>query len=206
MKNINVIVLALSLAFIACDQSKTENENTEMRENPLLSEWTTPFGVPPFDKIEDGDYLPAFEAAFAENNKEIDAIIQNPEAPNFENTIVALEVSGALLNRISNVYYAVEGANTNDSLKAIGQILAPLMSSHYDNISLNSDLFARVKTVYDAQESLNLDSEDQKLLDETYKSFVRSGANLEGEAKVKMKEINSRLAELSQKFDVHSHF
>ena len=200
MKKINVIVLALSLAFIACDQSKTENENKEMRENPLLGEWNTPFGVPPFDKIEDGDYLPAFDAAFAENNLEIDAIIQNPEAPSFENTIVALEESGALLDRISNVYYAVEGANTNDSLKAIGQILAPLMSSHYDNINLNSDLFARVKTVYDARESMNLDVEDQRLLDETYKSFVRSGANLEGEAKVKMKEINSRLAELSQKF------
>lgn len=200
MKKSKLILLAMSLALVACEQAETETTNDEMRENPLLSEWNTPFGVPPFDQIEDGDYLPAFEAAFAEHNAEVDAIIANSDAPTFENTIVALEQSGSLLDRISNVYYSVESANTNDSLKAIGQVLAPMMSSHYDDISLNADLFAKVNAVYEVQESLELDAEDQRLLEETYKGFVRSGANLQGESKKRMKEINARLAELSQNF------
>ena len=200
MKKINVMILALSMAFVACDQTEKETPAEEMRENPLLSEWTTPFGVPPFDLIEDGDYLPAFENAFNEHNAEIDAIITNAESPSFTNTIVALEESGATLSKIANVFYSVESANTNDSLKEIGKVLAPMMSTHYDNINLNSDLFARVKSVYENKESFNLDSEDSMLLEESYKGFVRSGANVEGEAKEKLKVINSRLAELSQTF------
>ena len=127
MKKINVMILALSMAFVACDQTEKETPVENMRENPLLSEWNTPFGVPPFDLIEDGDYLPAFESAFTEHNAEIDAIVTNTESPSFTNTIVALEESGASLSKISNVFYSVESANTNDSLKEIGKV--PLLTA-----------------------------------------------------------------------------
>jgi len=189
----------MSIAIIGCEQAGTETKE-EMRENPLLMEWNTPFGVPPFDQIEDSDYLPAFAEAFAMHNDEIEAIVSNSEAPNFSNTIIALEQSGSMLNRIANVYYAVESAHTNDSLKAIGQVLAPQMSAHFDDINLNAALFERVNAVYEAKESYDLDVEDERLLEETYKLFVRSGANLQGEAKGRMKAINTRLAELSQNF------
>lgn len=199
MKRIKIVLVALSFAFVGCEEASTIKEDV-MEKNPLLVEWNTPFGVPPFDQIEDGDYLPAFAEAFEMHNDEIEAIVSNSEAPNFSNTIIALEQSGSMLNRIANVYYAVESAHTNDSLKAIGQVLAPQLSAHFDDINLNAALFERVNAVYEAKDAYDLDAEDERLLEETYKLFVRSGANLQGEAKGRMKAINTRLAELSQNF------
>ncbi len=172
-----------------------------MTDNPLLSAWDdTPFGVPPFDKIKDEHYRPAFAAAMAEHKAEIKAIINNPEAPTFANTIEALERSGASLGRIARVFFAVHGANTNDSLKAVAKDMAPRLSAHEDDITLNADLFKRVDAVYQQKDNLGLNPEQQRLLEETYKDFVRSGINLDAEAQARLRAINSELASLAQQF------
>ena len=168
--------------------------------NPLLDDWDTPFGVPPFDRIESEDYLPAVRQAMAMHNAEIDAIIANVEAPTFENTIEALEISGSMLSRVIRVFFAVDGANSDDVTKQTAKIIAPELSAHRDNISLNKDLFERVLAVYEQRDSLDLSPEQAYLLEETHKQFVRSGANLEDAAQARLREINAELAELSQQF------
>jgi peptidyl-dipeptidase Dcp len=169
--------------------------------NPLLEdEWDTPFGVPPFDEIENEHYTEAFRTAMAEHAAEIDEIVNNPDPATFANTIEAIERSGRLLGRVARVFGAVNSAHTNDTLQGIALELAPERAAHADNISLNADLYARVKAVYDQREDLNLEPEQLKLLEETHKGFVRSGVNLEGEAQQRLREINAELAELSQNF------
>ena len=171
-----------------------------MTDNPLLSEWDTPFGVPPFDKIHNADYQPAFEAAMAMHKKEIEEIINNPEPPTFANTIEALERSGKMLGRVSRVFFAVHGAHTNDSLRAVAKEIAPKLSAHEDDITLNADLFKRVDAVYQQKDSLNLTPEQNRLLEETFKSFVRSGINLPADKQQRLREINAELAQLAQQF------
>ncbi len=169
--------------------------------NPLLeTEWDTPFGVPPFDRIENEHYREAFRAAMAEHAAEIDAIVNNEAEPNFENTIEAFERSGKKLGRVARVFGAVNGAHTNDTLQEIARQLAPERAAHSDDIRLNADLYARVKAVYDERENLDLNPEQLRLLEETHKDFVRSGVNLQGEAQVRLREINAELAQLSQQF------
>ncbi len=190
-------------AFVACNEAKESGESTSketMTENILLAEWDTQFGVPPFDKIKSEDYFPAIEIAIARHKEEIKAIIENPDEPTFANTIEALEFSGADLNKVSYVFYEVAGANTDSILQDAEEKLAPIMSSHGDDINLNPELFKRVKAVYDKRETLNLERVELRLLEETYKDFVRSGVNVEGEDKERLKAINTKLAELSQKF------
>lgn len=189
--------LAFAFVIIGCQQS---NQETSMNDNPLLASWDTPFGTPPFDKIKDEHYLPAFEAAIAEEKAEIDAIIQNTDEPTFANTIEDLERGGSALSRVSRVFYAVNGANTNDSLKAIAKEMAPKLSAHSDDISLNAALFNRVNTVYKQKESLELNPEQLRLLEEFYKFFVRSGINLDDAAQTRLREINGKLASLAQEF------
>jgi len=168
--------------------------------NPLLAAWDTPFGVPPFDRIGNDHYLPAFREAMTRNRAEIDAITSNPDPATFENTIEALERSGRDLTRVSSVFYAVEGANTNDTLKDVARTIAPELAAHRDAIRLDPALWTRVKTVWDARESLDLGPEKARLLEETHKGFVRSGADLDETSKERLKEINAELASLSQKF------
>lgn len=189
--------LAFAFVIIGCQQS---NQETSMNDNPLLASWDTPFGTPPFDKIKDEHYLPAFEAAIAEEKAEIDAIIQNTDEPTFANTIEDLERGGSALSRVSRVFYAVNGANTNDSLKAIAKEMAPKLSAHSDDISLNAALFNRVNAVYKQKESLELNPEQLRLLEEFYKFFVRSGINLDDAAQTRLREINGKLASLAQEF------
>ncbi|MEN8248805.1 MAG: M3 family metallopeptidase [Bacteroidota bacterium] len=198
MKNLLTFTLVSLLFMLGCQQ-QNESEMTET-DNPLLTEWNTPFGVPPFDKIEDEHYLPAFEAAMAEDKAEIDAIINNADEPTFANTIEALERSGSKLSRVSRVFFAVNGANTNDSMKVVAKKVAPMLSAHRDDIVLNPDLYKKVKIVYDAKDGLGLNPEQSKLLEETHKAFVRSGANLDEESQAKLREINSELAKLAQQF------
>jgi len=198
MKLHKILILSLIIAITACNQ-KGEKQD-DMSNNPLLKEWNTPFGVPPFDKIKNEDYLPAFRYAMKEHNAEIEAIVNSDEVLTFENTIEAYELSGGALNKVSNVFYAVESANTNDELKEVAKTIAPEMSAHFDGIKLNKALFERIKAFNNESDHLDLSPEQKMLLSETYKSFVRSGANLEGADKERMKEINSRLAVLSQKF------
>ncbi len=194
------------LIFISCETNqKTENDKfmTDIEQNsnnPLLMEWDTPFGVPPFDKIKSEDYLPAIRQGILHHDMEIEGIINNNKAPTFKNTIEALELSGATLNKTSRVFFAVKAANTNDILNETGKTLAPELSKHGDNISFNAELFKRVNAVYNQKDDLNLSDEDLKLLEETHKNFVRAGVNLSEEKQARLRELNSRLAILSQKF------
>jgi peptidyl-dipeptidase Dcp len=169
-------------------------------ENPLLAEWDTPFGVPPYDRIEDDHYLPAFRAAMVEHEAEVDSIVNNVAEPTFANTIEALERSGKALTRASNVFFPVEGAHGNDALRDVARTVAPELAAHGDNVRLNRALYERVKAVYDQREELDLDPEEMRLLEETHKSFVRSGVNLDDQAQGRLREINGELAELSQTF------
>src|SRR5690606_36684364 len=149
---------------------------------------------------KDEHFRPAFEEALAKHNTEVDSILNNDQEPSFENTILALEKAGQLLSRVSTVFYNLNSANTNDTIQAIAKELAPVLSAHSDEISLNAKLFDRVKAVYANKEGLGLDAEDQKLLEETYKGFVRAGANLKDADKEKLKKINADLSVLTTQF------
>ncbi len=175
--------------------------NNTKQQNPLLSDYNTPFDTPPFDKIEVTDYLPAFKVAIAEGKKEIDAIANNTEAPTFENTVVALDRSGALLSRVSGVFFNVNSAETNDEMQAVAQEVSPLLSDFHNDINLNELLFARVKAVYDQKESYSFSEEQKTLLEESYQDFARSGANLKGADRKRYREISKRLSKLSLDFD-----
>jgi len=168
--------------------------------NPLLAEFDTPFGVPPFDLIKYEHYMPAFKKAMEVQNEEIDAIVSNPEAASFENTIAALDYSGDLYNKVSNIFYNIKSANTSDEMQEIAKELVPIISEHKSNISLNPQLFERIKTVYLGRDSLDLDQEQAMLLEKTYKRFVRSGADLSEEDKANMRKIDEQLSMLSLQF------
>lgn len=169
-------------------------------KNPFFEEWKTPFGVPPFDQIKDEHFIPAFKKGMETEIKEIDAIVNNTEAPTFENTLVAMEKTGELLNKVSRIFFHLNDADTSDTRKAIANDVTPLLSKHRNSISLNEKLFQRVKTVHEDKDKLNLNLEQKKLLEETYKAFVRSGANLKPEEKERVKKINEELSILSLKF------
>ena len=176
------------------------NGSQDDASNPFFSDYQTPFGVPPFEQIQTKHYMPAFIKGMEEQMAEVKAIVENKEAATFENTIVALDQSGALLNKVSYVFYGLNSANTNDELQALSQELSPLMSKHSDDISMNAKLFERIKTVYENQDNENLDKEQKKLLEETYKDFVRGGANLNAESQEKLRELNSKISMLQLTF------
>ena len=152
-------------------------------KNPLLSESSAPFGAPEFDKIENEHYLPAFEAGIAEAKAEIDAIVANQEEPTFENTIEAMEYAGATLDRVAGIFYNLMEANTNDQMQAIAEQVAPMLTEYSMYVSLNNDLFQKVKAVYEKKDELGLDKDQMTLLEDNYKGFVRGGANLSDEDK-----------------------
>jgi peptidyl-dipeptidase Dcp len=180
------------------DSSKNK---TDMTSNPLLTESTLPFKLPPFDKIKDEHFQPALEQGIAEEEKEADAIAKQTEKPTFENTIVALEKSGQLLARARRVFSNFGACNTNPTIQKIEKEMAPKFSAHNDAIRLNGPLFARVEALYNARESSNLDPESKWLLERYYKDFVRAGAKLNDEQKTRLKEINAELAKLSTEFE-----
>ena len=152
-------------------------------KNPLLSESSAPFGAPEFDKIQNEHYLPAFEAGIAEAKAEIDAIVANEEEPTFENTIEAMEYAGGTLNSAASVFYALMEAHTNEEMQQIAEQISPMLTEYSMYVSLNADLFERVKVVYEKRNELGLDVDQMKLLEDNYKSFVRGGANLSDEDK-----------------------
>ena len=197
----NKALMAAGLAVVlgACSSSK-KSDVAETTPNPFFTEYTTPFGVPPFDKIEVAHYKPAFLKGMEEHKKEIDAIVNNTEEPTFENTIVALDQSGELLNKVLYAFGGQSSVNTTDEIQELEQELYPLFSAHSDDISLNPALFARVKAVYDNQASLGLDKEQKKLLEETYKGFVRGGANLDADNQAKLRELNEKISVLELTF------
>jgi peptidyl-dipeptidase Dcp len=197
MKKLFLLAIVAEIIF-SCNN--TPSKTTQVM-NPFFENYSTPFEVPPFDKIQNAHYLPAFEEGMKQQNIEIKNITADPATPNFANTIEALERSGDLLTRVSNVFFNVKEANTNDSIDEIAETVAPLISQHNDAIVLNDTLFARVKKVYAQKEELQLSSEQARLLEETFKDFVRGGANLPVEKKEELKKVNEQLAMLELKFD-----
>ena len=178
-----------------CASSAQKNE-----ENPFLTEFITPFGVPPFDQIKMEHFKPAYLQGMEEQKKEIEQIIRQTAEPDFENTIVAFDQSGVLMGKVSRVFSGLNSANTNNEMQALSRELSPLLSKHRDDIMLNSELFARVKAVYEKRNSLSLNKEQAKLLDEIYKNFVRGGAGLSKADQAKLRELNSQLSMLQLSF------
>ncbi len=168
--------------------------------NPFFEAWDTPFGVPPFDRIEDRHYLPAFEAALKTTRAEIEAIKATAGAPTFENTIVALDRSGEELARVQRVFFSLLSADTNDALDEIAKTVSPMLTKHGDEILLDAALFARIKAVYDAREATKLAGEELRLVEEYYKDFVRGGAELAPAAQGELKAINEELSLLTLGF------
>jgi len=197
------IVVVVLMATSGCQQSdniESEQGSMTTAKNPLLIEWTTPYGVPPFDLIEDEDYLQALRQGIAEQQMEIHAISDSPEPASFENTIEALERSGTTLEKVDNVFSAVNSVNSNETIRATAIAFAPEQAAHDIDKLLNKKLFNRIKSVYKQRDSLTLEPEQQRLLEETYNDFIRAGAELDNPAKQRLKEIEGNLATLSEQF------
>jgi peptidyl-dipeptidase Dcp len=169
-------------------------------ENPFLNKYNTEFEIPPFSKIDESDFMPAFTMGIEAHNKEIDSIIKNSENPSFENVIIALEKSGSLLDRVGAVFFNLSGSTSNEEIQNIEKDISPILSQHYDSISLNPKIFKKIKYLWDNIDSLNLSIEERKILEEKYKNFIRNGALLEGDDKEKYSSINQEISKLSVEF------
>ena len=172
---------------------------TQTRTNPFLEEWDTPYGIPPFEKIQLSDYIPAVKAGIEEQNKELEAIINNPKAPTFENTVAAYELSGRTLSKTTAVLFNLQETEGSDEMNKVVEEATALMTEHEDNISMNKDFFQRVKAVNDADQS-GLTREQQMVLKKLYQSFTRNGVDLDEAAQARIKEINQKIAAAQQKF------
>ena len=195
-------VSALLGACAGNDMPKVELPEIDTN-NPLLAEWNTPHATPPFDKISISDYEPAFETAIAVSRAEVDAIINNPAKPSFNNTILALEKQGELLDRISSVFFNLLECHTSQEMQEIAMRIQPKLTELGNDVSLNPELFKRVKAVHE-NPGLFLSKEDKKLLENTYKSFVRSGANLNDADKELYRQYSSELSQLTLQFGQNS--
>ena len=171
-----------------------------MIKKSLIVPFKTPYNTAPFSKIQNEDFLPTFKEAINIAKKEIDDIVKNTKAPSFENTIEALEFSGEQLDRISSIFFNLNSAETNETIQKIAQEVSPLLSEFSNDITLNEDLFKRVKTIYDSKDELDLTTEQQTLLDKKFKSFSRNGANLSDDKKEKLRDIDKKLSQLKLKF------
>lgn len=168
--------------------------------NPLLESYQTPFEVPPFNEIADSHYLPAFKEAVKIHEAEIKAIVNEPSEPTFENTILPLDRAGIDLYRITSVFFNLNSANTNDKIQSIAREVSPMLAAHRDNISLNPELFKRVKAVYDHREEMNYTPSELRALEKHYESFVRNGANLSDADQEKLRNYNQQLSKLTLQF------
>ena len=197
MHNMKRLILITVLLFIvSCQQESKMDPNI----NPFFQEWNTLYEVPPFLDIKDEHYMPAYEQGMKENLEEIDIIVNNPETPTFANTIEELERTGKLLSKVGRVFSNLASSNTNPQLQELQRELSPMLSAHYDKISLNKGLFNRVDAIWQNRENLDLTSEQTKLLNDTRKGFVRSGALLSENQKERISEINSKISGLSTLF------
>ncbi|MCF0196301.1 MAG: M3 family metallopeptidase [Bacteroidaceae bacterium] len=183
----------LTMTLGACKQQPKQ-------DNPFLTEYSTPYGVPPFDLIRYEHYLPAIEQGIAEHNAEVQAIIDNAEEPTWENTILALDMSGATLERVASVMFALESSDNTDEMQAITEQALPLITAHSNEVNMNQDLFSRVKKLYDTRDSLGLDTSQMRMLEKSYKEFVRGGAALPAADRDTLAAINTRLASVCQRF------
>ncbi len=193
-KTVFLAAAAMMLATGCKDKKQTD------MDNPFFSAWGTPYEIPDFGRIKTDHYLPAFEEGMKRQKAEIDAIVNNPEAPTFENTVLAYEYSGRLLQEVSAVFFNLSSSNTSDEMDAIEEAVTPLLSAHGDDIALNAKLFERIKAVYDQRESLGLNGEQMRLLEEQYKGFVRSGANVPADKQARFRELNEQIASLTMRF------
>ena len=220
MLRLRTLVIATSIALAACSQQSNEQAPQQPAPsasapakastaaakpevsavNPFLEPSTLPFQAPPFDKIKDGDYQPAFEEGMKQHLEEINKIADNPEPPTFENTFIPMEKSGQLMTRVMQAFNAVSGANTNDTLQKVQEEEAPKLAEHQDAIVMNDKLFKRIETVYNQRDSLKLDPESKRLVEVTYKNFVRGGAKLSDADKAKLKDLNKEESTLSTQF------
>ena len=195
MKRITALLtLFLAMTFVSCKSGKT------VGENPFFSAWETPYGVPPFDKIEPGHFLPALERGMSLHEAEIDAITSNNDAPTFENVILAYDNSGKMLSQVELIFGMLCAAENTPAMQALEEQVMPLMAAHSDKIRLNEKLFERIRAVYDQRAALGLDAEQSRLLEKTYRDFVRAGALLDAEQKARLKAINEELSLTSVKF------
>ncbi len=185
---------AASLSLTSCGEKPAQSEN------PFFTEWTTPYGIPPFDQIKNEHFMPAYTEAMAQENKEIDAIVANTEAPSFENTILAYSNSGELLGKISLVFGGITGTDMTPELEKLQGEISGMLTSHRSNISLNEGLFKRIKTVYDNRNEMGLDAQQLRLTEKIYKGFQRNGAELEGKDKETLRNIDSKLSALTIQF------
>lgn len=189
----------LGLGLSSCQEEATDSNLDQ--SNPFFTEYETPFGVPPFDLIKSEHYMPAFVEGMAQQIIEIDEIVNNSKKPTFKNTVRALDNSGKILDKVSNVFFGLSGANTNDELQAIQREVTPLLTAHGDKINFNEMLFERVKELYDNKAKIKLSDEEAFILENMYKGFVRSGIMLEADAKEKMKALNQRESGLIVQFN-----
>ena len=196
------MIFACSVMLSACNEADVPPAQAAWPEgdNPFFHEYETPFNVPPFDRIEVGHYMPAFEAGMKNQTENIELIINQKAKPTFVNTIEAFSGSGELLTRVRTVFSCLTSANTNPELEKLNAQVSPVLSKYFDGIYMNKALFARVKTVYDNKAAFKLDGEQGKLLDETYKTFVRNGINLDDDKQARLREVNERLSILTVKF------
>jgi peptidyl-dipeptidase Dcp len=194
------MLMAAGIAVMLGVWTDASGQAVKVDANPFLTKYTTPFEVPPFDQIKLEHYKAAFLKGMDAQAKEVNAIVNLKTTPDFENTIAALDQSGKLLTKVSAVFYGQNSANTSDEMQALSRDLSPLLSKHEDDIKLNAKLFKRVKAVYDSRAKLKLNKEQAKLLEETYKDFVRGGANLSVENQTKLRELNSELSLLELTF------
>ena len=195
MKKVTLFMSALTMALVGCGGNDIAN-------NPLVKEWNTPYQTPPFSEIKLKHYEPAIDYAIELNRADIDAIVNNPEAPTFENTIVAMERAGELLGRVTGVFFVLNNCDTNDEMQQIANNITPKLTELGNDVSLNPELFKRVKAVYEQYErgELQLDQEDKTLLEDTYKGFVRSGALLDDQKQELYRQYTTELAQLTLKF------
>ena len=194
------MLMAAGIAVMLGVWTDASGQAVKVDANPFLTKYTTPFEVPPFDQIKLEHYKAAFLKGMDAQAKEVNAIVNLKTTPDFENTIAALDQSGKLLTKVSAVFYGQNSANTSEEMQDLSRDLSPLLSKHEDDIKLNAKLFKRVKAVYDSRAKLKLNKEQAKLLEETYKDFVRGGANLSVENQTKLRELNSELSLLELTF------
>ena len=202
-------LLATSVAIIVAGLAVTRLASTSEIQpiaiagddmNPFFSESERPHGLPAFDQITDEHYLPAFERGMSEQLAEVDAIAHRSESPTFENTLVALERSGRLLDRVASTFFILSGAHTNDAMNDVRAEIAPRLAAHTDSIQLNQALFGKVKTLFEQRDALDLNAESRRLLEEYHTDFVRAGAELSAVDRERMQEINAELAGLQTTF------
>lgn len=185
------------------DKTETSSKHytaEEMKDNPLVQESTLPYSAPDFTQIKDEHFQPALDYALQVETEAMEKIANSPDAPTFENTLVEMEKAHEIMDRVSNIFYALTGANTNETLKKLEADMAPKFAAHSDNILLNAKLFQRIKTLYDKRAELGLEGEDLKLLEVKYQDFIKAGANLSEEDKESLKQVNGKLATLENQF------